>query len=327
MKPASPARRAALLKLCGILAPKDKKAAAELALALDDPPAYFKKKRARMDERSIDEPEDVDPATALIEALGKKRVGEIDWKWQFPDILHAVKPQWTRHKVKATDWAWTLEPEWDEVDTEGCLKAAGGFLAGRKLVLGSIDFRADAYALIVVDAKTFAAAQKTGKSAGVKVFEWKGKPPAAHKAAKGAPTSAKGAPKRLRIDKKPIIDAFEILGDVPDRLVFSAQKTAWVDTSRWPPKVTLTDPGSSALACNDDGRWLSIPAQPEQPPLRIHPRWGAAPDETLTADPPVRKFGVVGWVGNRALAIPSTYGTDHAAVPYLQDGKVVRPAP
>ncbi|MEO8705590.1 MAG: hypothetical protein ABI867_36505 [Kofleriaceae bacterium] len=157
--------RAALLEVAALLAPRATGFTDELAVALDDPAAYFKRFGRRLRERGIEAATDPElPWLALVTGLeARKRLFEIDWKTDAEDVLWSIdKILWkdksaerrTRSSAegdaKSIDtarWAWCDLDRYRDTPTDAFLKVAGKALAADAIELVSIDTGSDAYPL------------------------------------------------------------------------------------------------------------------------------------------------------------------------------------
>jgi hypothetical protein len=146
------ARLDALLAIGSLLAPKAKTLAAGVTQAFEDPAAYLAAHAKRMDDRSIDEPQDNLPWIALIDALGDARVlAEIDWKFGGEDIAYNLE-QLRGFPKRAVKWLRALD-ENDDRSTLELLEVCGQrLLAEQELQLAHIDMDSDSYCLVAIPA-------------------------------------------------------------------------------------------------------------------------------------------------------------------------------
>jgi predicted DNA-binding WGR domain protein len=167
----------------------------ELRLAVADPKAYLKKFARRLDERGIEEPDDVMGTSlawiALTDGLAaRKRVAEVDWREAGEDVLHNLK-QIAGDVISARKLSW--EGEIEELKTQEVLDDAAHRLRAEGVVLATIDIASDCYPLVLyrlADHERVQALAARCKAAKWGKMEWPGKSDA------GAKQNAKPAKKR-----------------------------------------------------------------------------------------------------------------------------------
>ncbi|WP_206784963.1 DUF6630 family protein [Amycolatopsis sp. MtRt-6] len=139
--------RDALLAVAGLLAPDTPQVAAHAAAAHDDPEAFVREHAERLDERGIDEPFELLPWTALVDALTDHGLlAEIDWKEAPDEITAGLR---ALRSAPAADEVWA-ELAHSELPTDEFLDAAGNRLRDTGTVLAVLDIESDCYPLVLL---------------------------------------------------------------------------------------------------------------------------------------------------------------------------------
>lgn len=171
-----PSRLDSLVAIAQLLAPKSKRVVSDVTQAFENPKAYFKAHRKRLDERNIDKPDKDLPWIALVDALiAAKGLVEIDWKTAADDL------HWNLGKLgrkKETAWLSKIDPITDDRSTLELLEETGQrLLASHQLQLAALDIGSDSYCLVIIPAaiaKQLVALAKAAKFGDADLFTGKG---------------------------------------------------------------------------------------------------------------------------------------------------------
>jgi hypothetical protein len=141
--------RAALMAVAGLLAPDVPQVAALAAAAHDDQEAFLREHAERLDERGIDEPFELLPWIALVDALADHGLlAEVDWKEAPAEITGRLR---ALRSAPPLDDVWASPAE-SELPTYEFLEEAGNRLHGRGTALAVLDIESDCYPLVLLPA-------------------------------------------------------------------------------------------------------------------------------------------------------------------------------
>ena len=163
-------RRAALLEL-GALLGLSNGGCEQLALGVDRPEELLARFWEQFDARGIGKPIPDLPWIRLVDALRDERqCAEIDWKASSDDIASAFRPV-----IKVERALKRVLERNKEEPTDALLGILGDHFAGGGQALCSIDYGADAYALVLLPAETAVRAQALAADAGYgSITVWRG---------------------------------------------------------------------------------------------------------------------------------------------------------
>lgn len=141
--------RAALAEVATLLAPNAPQVAERALAAHDDPDAYVRDHAGRLDERGIDEPFELLPWIALVDALTDHGLlAEVDWKEAPDEIAGRLL---ALRSAPAADELWKALAELD-LPTYEFLEAAGKQLLTTGTALAVLDIESDCYPLVLLPA-------------------------------------------------------------------------------------------------------------------------------------------------------------------------------
>jgi len=153
--------RDALLAVATLLAPDAPQVATLAAAAHDDQEAFLRDHAERLDERGIDEPFELLPWIALVNALADQGLlAEVDWKEAPGEITGLLKGL---RSAPIADDVWTSQAG-SELPTHEFLAETGTRLHATGTALAVLDIESDCYPLVLLpaargdDLVTFAAA-------------------------------------------------------------------------------------------------------------------------------------------------------------------------
>ncbi|MGW5740150.1 DUF6630 family protein [Amycolatopsis sp. NPDC003861] len=154
--------RDALLAVAALLAPDAPEVATLAAAAHDDQEAFLQAHAERLDERGIDEPFDLLPWIALVDALTDQGLlAEVDWKEAPEEITGRLRGL---RSAPVADDGWT--PAGNELPTYDFLEEAGTRLHRAGTALAVLDIESDCYPLVLLPADRGAELVRLAAEAG-----------------------------------------------------------------------------------------------------------------------------------------------------------------
>ena len=338
-------KRAALLALAEILAPKHAETRRRVTLAVDDPDAYAKKYAEELEDRNAED-DPVDPWLALVTALTNDDIElatSRDWKDAAEEVQAGLARVVAKKKLGKPDlFAFYDEDAHLKTKTNDFIALCGRALSAHGLAVVELDLPSDSFELTVIPWKDVARAKELARKAGGGLILHGPKTPLA-KPLVAAP--AKPGP-AAKIERKKFgwrmehDDAFARLPGVLRVVGEAKRKTFLVDCRAWPPKEKLLGVGQFKVAMHpaDDAKrvlyrvYHELDEAQESVPrpsgtLRVE-RPGHPPVDLLDRLPDDYEVALAAWIGELVVLFPdeTTARIRGGKRPLVWNGETLAPA-